>query len=307
MINNKTREGTMRFGIMAMQLDALIPSHLAPNEIASHIISFSQVDLVKRLHAPGFNPIEIGGDLAMFLPHTFAPETIEGLVRLKQDLGILYTVHLPLWSVEPSTPLSPVRSGSVRAIIDIINSTSPLDPEIYVIHATGSLAGEFSRMKVSEVARHIILQRFQSAARESVRIILDETGIPSRKLASETIEVPFDMTVELAEEYDLSIFFDTAHVLVGYSGRIDVFEALERSLPRLGEVHLQDGPWQGPQGNIQYGMDHLPLGEGDLDIFRFLKRLDEANFDGPIIFELTLEEALASLKLVHSLYPNLVT
>jgi len=294
----------MRFGIMAMQLDALIPNQLAPDQIASHLASFSQVDLIKRLHAPGFNPIELGGDLAMFLPHTFAPETIEGLVRLKQDLGVSYTVHLPLWSVEPSTPLTPVRSGSVQAIIDIINTTRLLDPETYVIHATGSLAGEFTRMKVSDVARYIILQRFQSAARESIRIILNETGIPSRKLASETIEFPFDFTLELAEEYDLSICFDTAHVLVGYSGPVDIFESLERSLPRMGEVHLQDGPWQGPQGDIKYGMDHQPLGEGDLDIARFLKRLDEAKFDGPIIFELTLEEALASLRLVQSLYPD---
>ena len=34
--------------------------------------------------------------------------------------GLTYTTHLPLWSVEPSTPLTPVRLGSVEAVIQTI-------------------------------------------------------------------------------------------------------------------------------------------------------------------------------------------
>jgi sugar phosphate isomerase/epimerase len=95
-------------------------------------------------------------------------------------------------------------------------------------------------------------------------------------------------------------------VLVGFSGPVELFEALERCLPRLSEVHLQDGPWQGPERNIGYGKDHQPLGTGDLDVPRFLDRLVEIDFSGPVILELTVPEALASMEVISSLRPELI-
>jgi sugar phosphate isomerase/epimerase len=91
---------------------------------------------------------------------------------------------------------------------------------------------------------------------------------------------------------------------VGFSGPIGLMDALERSLPRLAEVHMHDGRWQGPDCNIGYGKDHRPLGEGDLDVGQLLDRLAAAGFDGPIIFELTLDEALASMDVVRATRPK---
>ena len=102
----------MRFGIMTMQLDALIPSgatSASPQNAMAQISQFDFSLLVRQLASRGFNPIELGGDLAMFMPQTFAPASIEKLAALKKELGITYTVHLPLWSVEPSTPLADSR------------------------------------------------------------------------------------------------------------------------------------------------------------------------------------------------------
>ncbi len=297
----------MRFGIMDMQIGALIPSGLGPQNAAEHIAGFDHTGLVEELAVHGFDPIELGGDLVLFMPQTFSPPAIERLAALKEARGLSYTVHLPLWSVEPSTPLAPVRQGSVRALIECIEATRPLQPEVYVLHATGALAAEFYRMRLPEPARALILrQYFQGSARESLKALLAETGVPSRRLAIETVEFPFDLTLELAEELDLSICLDTGHVLVGFSGPVGLFDALERCLPRLAEIHLHDGPWQGPERRIGYGKDHQPLGRGDLDVGCLLDRLAEAGFDGPIIFELTVEEALASLEVVRALRPNVV-
>jgi sugar phosphate isomerase/epimerase len=293
-----------RFGIMAMQIDALIPEQardLPPEQALAGILGFSHAGLVRSLAGQGFNPIEIGGDLGMLLPHTFSKAAIDELAQVKRELGLSYTVHLPLWSLEPSTLQAPVRQGSVQALVDCIRVTAPLEPEIYVLHATGALAAEFYRMRIPELARAILMRQFQSGARESIRTILIQTGIPSRKLAVETIEFPFDLTLELAEEFDTSICFDTGHVLVGFSGPVDFFAALERCLPRLGEVHLHDGPWQGPEMKIGYGKDHSSLGTGDLDVPRFLGRLEQAGFNGPVIFELRVPEALDSLEFVRKL------
>jgi sugar phosphate isomerase/epimerase len=293
----------MRFGIQTLQKAALIPGGVPATEILSYIGSIDHAALARRFFDHGFNPIELSGDMSLFLPHSFAPPAIERLAALKQETGVAYTVHLPLWSVEPSTPLGPVREGSVRAVTSVLQATLPLEPEAYVLHATGALAAEFYRMDLPEIARGFILRQFQSYARQSIQTLLCETGIPSRRLAIETIEFPFEMTLELARDLDLSICLDTGHVLVGFSGPIDLFDALEASLERLGEIHLHDGPWQGPEQIIGYGKDHQPLGQGDLDAGRLLDRLAEVSYDGPIIFELTVEEALASLDVIRRLRP----
>jgi len=291
----------MHFGIMAMQLDALLPADLTPEQALAHITDFDQANLVRSLVGRGFSLIELGGDLGTLLPHTFQPASIERLCAAKIQLGLSYTIHLPLWSVEPSTLLKPVRDGSVQAIVDCIRETQPLEPEMYVLHATGALAAEFYRMRIPDLARLLLLKQFQNAAKDSLQRILSETNLPGRKLAIETIEFPFDLTLEMAGDLDLSICFDTGHVLAGFSGPIDLYDALELCLPRLGEVHLHDAPWQGPDNKIGYGKDHQPLGSGDLDVARFLNRLASAGFDGPVIFELQTDEALASLAYIRSL------
>jgi len=288
----------MQFGIMTMQLSALIPSAPSPQSALAQISQFDFSALVRQLASHQFNPIELGGDLVMFIPHTFAPPSIEKLAALKQELGIEYTVHLPLWSVEPSTPLTPVRQGSLRAVIEVIRATQPLEPKAYVLHAYGALASEFYRMKLPASARALILQVFHNHARDSVKTILAETGIPSRQLAVETIEFPLEMLLALANEFDTSICFDTGHVLAGFAGDIDFWDALEKCLPRTSHIHLHDCPAYTRTRELGYGKDHQPLGKGDLDVPRFFNRLKEANFTGTIVFELTVAEALASMQVV---------
>ncbi len=295
----------MRFGIHALQMGSIIPQDLPPAKALTYVAGFDYADHVHSLLEQGFDPIELSGDLALFLPHTFQKPAIERLNELKVETGVSFTIHLPLWSVETSTPLKPVRLGSAQAVIDCIAATLPLQPEIYVLHATGALAAEFYHMRIPEIARTFLMRQFCSAAGESIKQILQETSLPSRKLAIETIEFPFELTLELAQDLDLSICFDTGHVLVGFSGPVDFFEALELSLPRLAEVHLHDGPWQGTQQIIGYGQDHQALGKGDLDVGRFLDRLVEADFDGPVIFELSTAEARQSLEVIHRLRPQL--
>ena len=292
----------MRFGIMAMQLEALVPPGIPADQIVASIMTFDLAGLAKGLADKGFNPVELGGDLGMFIPNVYSLKSVEKLGALKSG-GLSYTLHLPLWSVEPSTPLNPVRKGSVEALVQTIRATRPIEPEVYVLHATGALAAEFYNMKISEMAHMLILRQFQNGARESIRTILGETGIPSRRLAIETIEFPLDMTLELAEEFDLSICLDTGHVLAGFPGWFDFFDVVEKLLPRLTEVHLHDSKKM-PEGVRGYGEDHKPLGHGDLELSRLLDRLAAATFSGPLVFELTVDEALESLKVVKSLRPQ---
>ncbi len=294
----------MRFGIMAMQIGALIPNDVAPSQIPAHIAGFDHAALVRRLHGNGFNPVELGGDLIMFMPHLYAPPAIEALAALQAETGVRYTVHLPLWSVEPSALLEPIRRGSVESMAQVVRATLPLDVEAYVVHATGSLAAEFYRMALPETGRQVILKLFQGRALESLKALVGETGVAPRKLAVETIEFPFEMTMELVETLDLSYCLDAGHILSGFSGPIDLIDAVDRLMPRLIDVHLHDSPRWTPGTDIVYGKDHQALGRGDLDLGAFLDHLHEAGYGGPLVFELTLPEAVASLEVVRQIRPQ---
>jgi sugar phosphate isomerase/epimerase len=127
----------------------------------------------------------------------------------------------------------------------------------------------------------------------------------SRRVAIETIEFPFELTWGLAEALNLSVCLDVGHVMAGYTTGVTVLEALERTLPRLAEVHLHDAYLRkSPDGTVQVA-DHLPLGTGDLPLGAVLDRLVQAQFAGPIVLELTIEEAQASLHAMRALRPEL--
>jgi sugar phosphate isomerase/epimerase len=297
----------VRFGISAIPIASLIPQGISTENIPTFLSQLTLVNLIKELHAIGFSLIEISGDLIVFMPHFFTPESIQEVKKFKEKNHVSFTIHLPIWSMESSTPLIPVRLGSVKAANEMILATLPLQPEQYVLHATGALAAEFNQRRLPDMAKTAILKQFQSNARESIKAILGETGIPSRLLALETIDFPFDLTYELVEEMNLSMCLDTGHVLVGFSGAVELFDILKTILPRLGEIHLHDGLWQGPERHIGYGKDHQPLGNGDLDVPRLLDYLSDAQYSGPIIFELTVDQSLKSLDYIRSIRPDAVT
>lgn len=300
----------MRFGIEQMQ-----PAFLFQQ--ARGLLSTGQpldpsklnVDVatqVERLADLGFRLIELNPDLTIFFPHCYDLPAIERLRQLKEQRQLQYTLHLPLWSIEPSTPVRQVREGSVDVLVDALVRFAPLEPEVRVLHATGALAAEFSHMLVLEPMRPMVLGLFIAQARRSIEQILERTGLTSRQLAIETIIFPFDLTLRLAEELDLSMCLDTGHVLAGYTSGVTLSEAFERTLPRLTEVHLHDAY---RRTSLQRGVefaDHLPLGTGDLPLANLLDRLEQAKFTGPIILELTVEQAQTSLAAIRAVRPGML-
>ena len=300
----------LRFGIELMQpgllIEQALESIVRPAGVKPMELSLDVASAVGRMADLGFNLIELNPDLMVFFPQCFNLPSVERLRALKASRGLSYTLHLPLWSVELSTPVQPVHQGSVNVLVDGVLRMAPLEPEVYVLHATGALAAEFGRMAALEPVRPLVIRLFLEQARRSVKRLLDCTGLPSRLLAVENVEFPLELTLELAEEFDLSVCLDTGHLLAGYSGDVTLEEALERTFPRLAEVHLHDAYRRPtPDGSVRVA-DHLSLGEGDLAVEWFLGQLEEADFSGPVIFELTIEEAHTSLEVIRARCPDLL-
>jgi len=191
------------------------------------------IEVVKRHMEAGFSHFEINGDLTHVLPGIITPEVINGLVELKKHNEISFSVHLPLWAIEPAAFANQIRKASLEVFEECIELTKPLDPICWVIHSTGTLTVEFIRMNLPEFAQGLMMQQFTGYASTVIQQLIEKTEIPSQKIAVENIEYPFDVMYPIIEQLDLSICFDTGHLLAGYSGKMGVLEFIEKYYDRI--------------------------------------------------------------------------
>ncbi|NHJ40439.1 MAG: sugar phosphate isomerase/epimerase [Asgard group archaeon] len=260
--------------------------------------NLNYIEVMKHSIEAGFKHIEITGDLPNVLPGILSLEEIEKLIEYKKKEKITYSVHLPLWGIEPAAFNKHIRDASITAFIDCIELTMPLDPVCWIIHPTGALTVEFLHMNLPDFAKEFIIGQFGTFVEESIGKLLDKINIPSKKIAVENIEFPFEVMEPIIEEYDLSICFDTGHLLAGYSGDYDVLDFFDRYLDRIIELHLHDGAF--PR------IDHKPLGKHDLPVRELLLKLHESKFKGPLVYELSLKEAQESMNYIKKYVPEVL-
>ncbi|NHJ49325.1 MAG: sugar phosphate isomerase/epimerase [Asgard group archaeon] len=260
--------------------------------------NINYIDVMRNSIDAGFKHIEITGDLPYVLPGILSPDEIDQLVEIKKKENVSFSVHLPLWGIEPAAFSEHIRDGSVNTLVECIELTKPLEPICWVLHPTGALTVEFMTMNLPDFAKGLIASQFSSFAEESIRKLLDKTGISSRKLAVENIEFPFEEMESIIEENDLSICFDTGHLLAGFSGDIKILDFIDRYFDRITELHLHDGAF--PR------IDHKPLGKHDLPVKELLLKLNDKKFSGPLVFELTLKEAQESMDFIKKHVPEIL-
>lgn len=295
---------SLRFGITALDFQST-----AQQILVDGIPDFSRlniIDTIRDVAAEGYSVLELSLDAKYILDSFFTPTSIDQLLVLKDELGLSYTVHLPFWSIELATFNEPVRQGSIKSLIECIKLVEPLVPESYVLHATGCLAAEFSDMPYSKKMVRLICSLLSGFSMQSIEDIITETEIKSRSLAIENCLFPFDITRELIDDLDTSICFDTAHLITRMSGYESVMDFYRDHKDRIIEIHLQDGVYHEYNGTMARE-DHLPLGRGimgDAVLMEFLMHLVKDQFRGPIIFELTKDEARESLEYIKKVVPR---
>jgi len=249
----------------------------------------------------GFQHIEFVLNTHYFLRNPsqlFSKECVQELLALKEEYGLTFSVHLPFWSVDPSSHIDRIRRATVEEMSYLIGETLELEPITYVLHATGEFAAEVNSMKLSNERREALISLFAENARHFVKLLvenLSQFGVPSRKIALESVKFPFKYSIDMAEEFDTSLCIDVGHILAGYPGDVELREAFKLSDSRIGEVHVHD-VIKRVEGERLYVKDHLPIGSGILNVREVLDLLKEANFCGPLVLELKFEDAVNSLK-----------
>ena len=292
----------MRFGLVPLEFASAVDRIIVDG--APDFSRFNLVEIVRdALQTEHISVIEVSMDIAHIIPGALTSKTIAQLAELKEEFGHSYTVHLPFWSLELASFNEPVRKGSVESIVESIRLAKPLEPECYVLHSTGPLAAEFSRLNFSKTIVNVICMSMARFSARSVEEILTQTEIAPHRIAVENVEFPFEITRSIIDEYDLSICFDTGHLLTKYSGDESVFEFYREHRNRITELHLNDGTYKEVEG-VPIHEDHLALGTGELPVREFLQELLKDNFDGPMIFELTNEEVRQSLQMIKDVVPT---
>jgi sugar phosphate isomerase/epimerase len=280
--------------------------------IVDGIPDFSRFDVIENVRnavTEGYSVIELAMDARHIIPGSLSPEEINRLADLRDELRHSYTAHLPFWSVELASFNEHVRKGSIESTIEAIELAKPLDPEAYVVHITGDLAAQFSNLRYGNDLTRMIANLLLGFSAASVEEIISKTEIDHRKLAVENIIFPFEITRDLIDDLNLSICFDTAHLLTRMSGTESIIEFYRRHKARITEIHLQDGNYHEYEGAVARD-DHIALGHGIMGesvLREFLLQLQKDKFSGPLIFELSKDEVAESLEQIKRVVPEVLS
>lgn len=286
----------MKFGILTLFHDRM-EEPIANFNLLNPGSIVDPVHNIKQAIKCGFRNFEITYDVNTMLPGIFDESKIQSLLSLKDKYNLTFSVHLPLWSVELACPHPYIRDAGKNLIIDSINTMEPLEPEAYILHATGSLAAEFLRMKLPPHFDSFLAKFMLKHSIDAVEQILNSTGVSSRKIAVECIEFPFDYMDDMIKRFDLSVCMDVGHIIAGYSGNTTCDKFLHKYYDRIIEIHFHDA-YRRKNGTSFDVADHLAIGKGELDTTWLLNELLRRGYNKRMIFELSLKDSMESLNVL---------
>lgn len=128
------------------------------------------------------------------------------------------------------------------------------------------------------------------AVRDMVRRICDHAARYGMTFALETGQEPARALMEFLVDVDrpnLGINFDPANMILYGTG--DPIEALDLLGPKVLSVHCKDGEWPPADKPGALGTEK-PLGKGDVGMERYIAKLKEIGFRGPLNIEREIED-----------------
>jgi len=133
------------------------------------------------------------------------------------------------------------------------------------------------------------------AVREVVRRICDRAAGHGQTFALETGQESAAALLEFlraAERGNLRINFDPANLILYGAG--DPIEALDTLASHVVTVHVKDGDWPPPDPPGALGSEK-PLGQGAVGMARFLAKLRQTGYKGPLTIEREAHDPLQRL------------
>jgi sugar phosphate isomerase/epimerase len=123
------------------------------------------------------------------------------------------------------------------------------------------------------------------AVREMVRRLCDHAALRGQTFALETGQEPAPVLLDFlraTERANLRINFDPANMILYGTG--DPIKALDTLGPQVITVHCKDGDWP-PRDSPDALGEEKPLGQGSVGMERFIAKLKEVGYKGPLTIE----------------------
>lgn len=123
------------------------------------------------------------------------------------------------------------------------------------------------------------------AVQAMVRRICDHCAKSGQSFHLETGQEPADVLLDFLKDTDranLAINFDPANMIL--YGTSDPIEAMEVLKGHIRSVHVKDGDWPDKAKPGSLGTEK-PLGEGSVGMERYIAKLKEIGYDGPLVIE----------------------
>ncbi len=290
----------MKFGIAPLTLE-LIMGIILQKKGLDGLKDFKFSNIIRRVAEAGYRHCELTLDIFQIFPITVSNEEIAQLIEIKKEYNMTYSAHFPLLSIDLACPNQFTRQGSINATINSYELFKGLEKEIdlYVIHPTGEVVSDILQfMGQYPDIGSLALDLFANYSIQSIKDIMNISKIDREKLVVENVIFPFAPTIDIINELNVGLCLDTAHILGGFSGEVDLIETTTKYLNITKEIHLQDY-------SANYVREHSPLGTGSNFPSKFLKIIHDQGFKGPIVFELFNDEAIASINYIKEHAPEI--
>ncbi|MBV8069603.1 MAG: sugar phosphate isomerase/epimerase [Acidobacteriaceae bacterium] len=252
----------------------------------------------------GLNELEIG---LMFWAANTPRETLRYVKQFGLRTGQLgFPGEMPLegaaeeWdealTAEQFVPVTAVCSYAGEDYTDVptVQRTVGLVPpqtRAERVARTKAVSDVARKLAVDSVACHIgfVSHDFGSAAyreiRDIAREICDHCGANGQSFTLETGQEPARVLLQFIADVkrpNLKINFDPANMILYGTG--DPIEALEVLAPHVISVHCKDGDWPPIDKPAALGKERA-LGEGSVDISKFIHKLKEVGYRGVLNIE----------------------
>lgn len=167
------------------------------------------------------------------LPRRFE---INELSILAQDYEMAFNIHLPT-DVAPGSDKPGADDIAVDSLLRAIDLSRPLKPLSYTLHVPFP--------ESSDNAEN--LTAWQHRVRESLKRLLDESGLPADLIAIETLDYPLHYLDTVIRELGFGICLDTGHLMVRGEDCRQFYQTCQQ---RVIIIHIH---------GVDNGRDHLAL------------------------------------------------
>jgi len=220
----------------------------------------------------GFRVIELICDPPQAYPSDLSAARRQEIRRLAATMGVTLSLHTPIKDLNPAASNPRVRAICRAEYQETIHLAADLGADTVVVHTGYKSLFTVPPEEAYAVALDTLAAVAQEAEKLGVVLAVENVGIG----ASQFLITPADHAalVDKLDSRAVVAAMDVGHsILMGWQP-VEHAQALGG---RLRYIHLQDGSGRSD--------DHLPLGDGVLDLRSFFQQLSRGGFDGRFIIE----------------------